>query len=253
MANDSAVAPIFPLAARNVDALQQSATPQSGYIRNGSLLTFSQTTDLWGFAAVAQALALGLTDPAATLAAGAMSFLYSVPLLTRKPAATLVLSKGLFVFDVLLNWPTALVGKESGVIAQYGIAVGGQTCRRPVTVPADNAIAVYNDAGTLKFLSRGPNGAETVDLSAFQVDTVSEWNRVGLELHHATSSAFARLDVKINDRIALSRQWTPGHKLPVAEAPTRHALSFWLGQNDLAVPLYFRDAHYSDGPDAPGI
>lgn len=214
---------------------QASHNPLLGYLFTspGQATGLFSAAVVWSGAASFTASFI-LNAAAGALVGGAYAFPFSWGLDTRRPAARFRNPIVLHSFEALLHWPVPLVGKDSGIY--WGVAgnkvVGGA-----------EGVGVYNDNGVLTFVSRGPAGVETMPLGD-AVNPAAEWNKVRVDMFHASYTSDAGFRVYLNDVMALERRYVAGHKLPVPVAGAYYTA--YLGQDDAAVPMYVRNYHYFD-------
>lgn len=225
------------------NAWQGGGDPRLGYLITSPGQPSGQFTApvVWnGAASFVAAFVLGAA--AGALAGAAYALPTVIGLDTRRPLARFRNPLVIHVFEALLHWPVALAGKDSGIY--WGVpgnkVVGGA-----------EGVGVYNDGGVVTFISRGPNGVETVALAA--INPATEWNKVRVDMFHASHDADAGFRVYLNDSLALERRYSAGHRLPVPTAGAP-AYAAYLGQDDAAVPMYVRNWHYFDaGSEAEAL
>jgi hypothetical protein len=178
---------------------------------------------------------------------GSVVYRPAVTLTTARPGANFTRSLGRYVFETLANWSAAPgAGVDSGIgycPVDHGRVVAGSA--------QNDGMIIGNIGGVLKFASRGPGGYEEVDLSAF-ANPLTEWNRIGLVLRHATKDSDASVTAIVNSTPAMTRTWAAGHKLPELAAATGR----WFPQlthAEVATYLRTMEHHFYAGPDVDNL
>lgn len=119
-----------------------------------------------------------------------------IPWVLHRPQNRFTWPIGRYVFDTCIAWN---VNTVTGV--EYGIVVGTGDFVSPYS-GADLGFGVTNDAGTVKFFNRSPNGFETINLN---IPSPQEWNKFTFQFSQARIDQEAIFVFYVNDLPVVTR------------------------------------------------
>jgi hypothetical protein len=172
---------------------------------------------------------------------GSMVFTRGVPFQIVQPAArSLAWALNRYVWEGIFTWPANPAAIDSGLILS-----NVQNAR--VRLAGNVGIGLGNVAGVLTFYTRGPGGFEAVDVSAL-AGPLGSLNKLALVYRHPAKGRDASVSAYVNDRLAATRTWAAGHKLPV---PANLGTLLWpqLCHGTNVTDCWVSNLRYSAGPD----
>lgn len=157
--------------------------------------------------------------------------------------------------DVCLSWVASAAATDSGLVLSLN---GGATVfPNQIIGGAAEGIIVYNDAGVLKYFSRGNASTETVVISPafYAANLLTDWTRVRFDVRNARKTAPASVRLYVNENLVLERKWTGAHALPVpAAVATSYMAAHLIHRVSSAVNwMRYLQSTLAIGPDSDGV
>lgn len=172
---------------------------------------------------------------------GDMCFSPGYPFVTVQPATrSLQWALNRYVWEGIFTWPTNPGNIDSGLI------LSPATHCRPRSL-AHVGIGLGNVAGVLRFYSRGPGGFDDVDVSAL-AGPLNSLNKLALVFRQPAKGRDASVSAFVNDRLAVTRTWSVGHKLPNPAAGGTLMVP-QLAHASNVTECWVTNMRYSAGPD----
>lgn len=249
MAKESFISPIANGSARHGDVhwfprrsaaagLGSAAWDRAG---TGALLVGSASN--WGLGGTDQGTLTRYLGGAAYQVRGGMVAMDArIPLVTTRPLNIRKWQDELWVFEVVLGYPTNAVGADNGVI--WGFQDNIANLRPSV---GQCWMIANNTLGDIGFVQRGPTGTDATVL--FGLDA-AQYNKFRVEMRNATSSTDATMQVFVNDSStpAISKNSSEANFPPCA-AGSNSVINIGVATSSATDYVMVRDWNVWMGPN----
>jgi hypothetical protein len=164
-------------------------------------------------------------------------------LVRSRPPNITAWRNGLFVFEIVIAWPSNAVGADNGILWGYQDSVN--TCRPS----AGQCFAVRNDtAGALLFTMVGAVGTQDTVIGAGLV--LTDLLKVRVECRSATKNADASVSVFLNDApVAAVVKTSADANFPAIGAGASSLFTHGVGCGSAVNFLHVRDWNVWNGPN----
>lgn len=228
-----------------------AASPSGqGIFRDGLLATgpnIFDTSSNWGFGGETPSRDIRNGAACWKIRQGAVFFDYRIPLVVTQPSFR-TWRTGLYVVEFFGSWTTTVTGTDCGFVMTWN---DNLTNQRPINA-LQQGWSIRADTGQLMVSHRGAVGLTNTNLQSVGAD-VTAWQKIRVEVRHATSSQQATVQVIVNNSnaAAYTLAGNDANFPPIAAtgSATNQALTIGFGSASATEYFYFRDVAFWCGPN----
>lgn len=227
--------------------LAGTAAGNASVNRASNQLLWIGTTDSWGQAGSDQGTMILYKGASMyRCRGGCVMHTYRFPVVSDLPTALSGWRDMLFVFEIVLAWPTNTTGVENGITACYT----ENPVNQQVISSTNPGWVLYNDNGTLKFGMRPTQGGAIATTTIVPAITVTELTKFRFEWRSAKKNGSASLVVYMNDLdIPIISKTSADASWPPPQGTTNSVINFGPGIRSGTEYLNYRDVAAWCGPD----